>query len=77
MVLGTKERDDCLYSLVNQYIAEQHQNKVYNRESSSAYTFAKGKLVGFCTAYQYEIVETDRFVQIKSQAGRFLMRMSK
>lgn len=76
-MLRAKERDDCLYSLVNQYIAEQQQNRVYNRESSSAYTFAKGKLVGFCTAYQYEIIETTEFVQIKSSAGRFLMRMVK
>ena len=76
-MLQAKERDDCLYSLMNQYIAEQQQNRVYNRESSSAYTFAKGKLVGFCTVCQYEIVETDSFIQIESKAGRLLIRMFK
>lgn len=76
-MLNKKERDDCLYSLVNQYIAEQQQNRVYNRESSSAYTFAKGELVGFCTAYQYNIIETPTFVQIESKLGRFLLRMDK
>lgn len=73
----SNERDDCLYALVEQYIAQQQQDRVYQREQSSAYTFAKGKLVGFCTAYQYEIVETETFVQINSNAKRVLLRMSK
>lgn len=31
-MLRTKERNECLYSLVYQYIAEKNQNKVYGRE---------------------------------------------
>ena len=54
-MLRATERNECLYSLVYQYVAEKNQNKVYGRENSSALEYAKGKLVGFCMAYEYNI----------------------
>jgi len=76
-MLKSKEKDDCLYSLVNQYIAQQQQNRVYQRENSDAYTYAKGVLVGFCTAFQYEIKENDKNVDIVTKSGRLMLRMVK
>ena len=76
-MLRTKERNECLYSLVYQYIAEKNQNEVYGRENSSALEYAKGKLVGFCTAYEYSINEVQNFIQIESKAWRILLKMEK
>ena len=76
-MLSTKERNECLYSLVYQYIAEKNQNKVYGRENSSALEYAKGKLVGFCTAYKYNINEVQNSIQIESESGRTLLKMKK
>lgn len=76
-MLSAKERNECLYVLVYQYIAEKNQNKVYCRENSSAFEYAKGKLVGFCTAYEYNINEVQNFIQIESKSGRILLKMEK
>lgn len=76
-MLRTKERNECLYSLVYQYIAEKNQNKVYGRENSSALEYAKGKLVGFCMAYEYNINEVQNFIQIESKTGKILLEMEK
>lgn len=75
-MLKAKERQVCLYSFVKQYVEEQQKNRGNNREVSSAYTFSKGKLAGFCAAYRYEIVETIESVRIVSKGGRVLVSMN-
>lgn len=76
-MLRATERNECLYSLVYQYVAEKNQNKVYGRENSSALEYAKGKLVGFCMAYEYNINEVQNFIQIESKTGKILLEMEK
>lgn len=75
--MNAKERNDCLYGLLEQYIGTKQQNEVYGRENSEAYTYAKGKLVGFCTAFGYEIKETEKGIWIHSCNGRYITRMIK
>ena len=76
-MLNSKERNDCLYSLVYQYLAAKNQNKVYGRENSAAYEHAKGMLVGFCMAYEYRINEVQNFIQVESESGRIIVRLEK
>ena len=76
-MINEKEINDCLYSLVYQYLAAKNQNKVYGRENSAAYEHAKGMLVGFCMAYEYRINEVQNFIQIESESGRIIVKLEK
>ena len=72
-MLKGKTKEDVLYSLVYQYISEQYNNKVWNRESSSSFLIAKGRLLGFCMAYEWQMMESVNIVQIRSKSGKIVV----
>ena len=76
-MLRAKEKEDCLHSLVTEYIAEQKKNKEQQRKISSMYLLAKGKLLGFCTAYEWELLESINILQIRHKNGRLILEIRK
>ena len=76
-MLKAKIKEDSLYALAYQYIAEQHENKVWERESSSSYLIAKGKLLGFCMAYEWELLESSKILQIRSKGNKLILELRK
>jgi hypothetical protein len=62
--MTTLERKHLIDILVQNYIYEKEQNKIWQRERSQAYTLATGKLQGVCMALRLELEETKNCLTI-------------
>ncbi len=63
-VLTVEDRKSLLEALVQNYLSEQENNKVQQRENSDGYSIALGKLIGACMALNLELEETDKAINI-------------
>ncbi|WP_220687696.1 hypothetical protein [Paenibacillus lautus] len=50
--------------LARDYLYEREQNKVWQKENGFSYGLALGKLLGTCTAFEYEVNETTENLEI-------------
>lgn len=57
--MDIRDRKDFMNSLIIDYIKEREINKVWQRENSSGYSIAIGKLQGACMALSLDYTETE------------------
>ena len=57
--MTTSERDELIYSLAIDYIAEKENCQVFLREKSSGYYIALGKLSGACMVLNLDFTESE------------------
>lgn len=68
--MNSADRKVLIQTLVQDYLAEQERNRVFNRENSTGYSIATGKLVGACTAFNLDFEETETGVTVFTQSRK-------
>lgn len=71
--MNTKNRNDLLFALAQNYVLDKHKNQVLMRENDISYMHSKGMLQGACMAFECEIIETDTHVTITTRKGKVLV----
>lgn len=71
--MNSKNRNDLLYALVQNYVLDKCKNQVLMRENDTSYMHSKGMLQGACMAFECEIVEADSHVMITTRKGKRLL----
>lgn len=71
------DKKDLIESCLNQYLGEKENNKVYGRENSEAYTYAKGKLIGVLTAFELDMVESSSHISVQARNGIEILQFAK
>lgn len=76
-MLKGKEKEECIENLIYQYIAEQNNNRLNCRNVSASYLMAKGKLLGFCMAHEWQLLESENLLQIRSKNQKMVFEKRK
>lgn len=70
----SSERKDLLNVLTLSYLIEKYKNdRVWQREKSSSYYLALGKLEGACTGFNLEFEESDDTLIVYTRCKRNLV----
>lgn len=65
--MDKQDRDNLLFSLIQNYVFEKNNCVVYNREISPSLSYATGKLIGALTALNLDMVENDDSIIIMTR----------
>lgn len=68
--MTTSKREELIYILAQNYLLEKVRNKVFQRENSESYTYAKGQLTGACMALNLDFEETNERIVIFTQGRK-------
>lgn len=75
--MDKNEKRDMLALAVKDYIHYENENKLWQREPSSSYIYAKGKLIGMCMALGLEMTETSDKVKLYYPSGKIYISIEK
>lgn len=68
------ECNDLIEILINNYLYEKENDRVWHREDTFACGIALGKLMGFCMAFEYEIDFQPELITVSSKKGRIILK---
>jgi len=77
MAMVRKEKRDMLTRAVKDYIYYENESKLWQREPSSSYIYAKGKLIGMCMALGLEMTETSDKITLYYPSGKRYINIDK
>lgn len=68
--MNAMEREELLYLLVSNYFYEKENNIVWQRENSTGFSIALGKLQGACMALNLDFEEKENEIVLFTQTSR-------
>lgn len=68
--MTASEKKELVDTLAQNYISEKENDKVWQREKSSGHLLSLGKLLGVCTAFQFDVEETNKTLTIFTRSKR-------